>query len=71
MLAALNCVPWRTDFDGSGCATAARYDSEVDAATIFIDSVVRPIAPGLTNRAVGVTVLAVADLCYCAFASHG
>jgi hypothetical protein len=57
--AALYGVPGWTDLDGSGCATAATYDSDVDAATILIDSVVRPIAPGLTNRAVGVTVLTV------------
>jgi hypothetical protein len=43
---------------------AALYDSDVDTATILIDMVrIRPIAVDLTNRAVGVTVLAVTDLC--------
>jgi hypothetical protein len=69
--AALYGVPGRTDLDGAGSATAARYDSDVDAATIIVDMVMRPMAPGLTNRAVRVTVLAVTDLRYCAFASHG
>ena len=66
-----NALIGGANFDGAGSATAARYDSDVDAATIIVDMVMRPMAPGLTNRAVGVTVLAVADLCYCAFASHG
>ena len=44
--------------------SAARYDSDVDAATILVDMVrIRPVAFDLTNRAVGVTVLAVTDLC--------
>ena len=44
--------------------SAARYDSGMDAATILVDMVrIRPVAFDLTNRAVGVTVLAVTDLC--------
>jgi hypothetical protein len=45
--------------------SAARYDSDVDAATILVDMVrIRPVAFDLTNRAVGVTVLAVTDCSY-------
>jgi hypothetical protein len=64
MLAARDSFLSRTDFDGAGSATAAPYDPGVDTATILIDMVrKRPIAFDLTNRAVGVTVLAVTDFC--------